>query len=129
MIVREARCACGALSARAEGDPARVSICYCGACKRRTGSAFSWNATYDAAQVEIIGASQSYTRDSEDGFWGRHHFCPSCAVGIWYEIERRPGMISIPAGAFADADFPPPRIDVYDELRCAWLPELGLPHE
>ena len=129
MMVREARCACGALSVRAQGDPVRVSVCHCGACKRRTGSAFAWNATYEAAQVEIMGPSRSYTRDSEEGFWARDHFCASCGVRIWYEIERRPGMISIPAGAFADADFPPPRVDVYDALRCPWLPELGLPHD
>ena len=47
MIVREARCARGA---RAGGDPVRLSICHCLDCKRRTGGAFSWNATYDAAR-------------------------------------------------------------------------------
>ncbi|WP_414712285.1 hypothetical protein, partial [Sphingomonas sp.] len=24
----------------------------------------------------------------------RHHFCGQCGVTIFYEIERRPGMIS-----------------------------------
>ena len=129
MTIREARCACGALRARAGGDPARVSICHCGACKRRTGSAFSWNATYDAARVEIIGPSQTHTRSSEDGHWARHHFCATCGIGVWYEIERRPGMISIPAGAFADAEFPPPHVQVYHEISCFWLPELGLPED
>lgn len=83
MIVREARCACGALSARAEDDPARLSLCH----------------------------------------------CPECGVTIAYEIERRPGMISIPAGAFADPAFPPPAIEVYDERRCPWLPDFGIPRE
>jgi hypothetical protein len=129
MTIREARCACGALSVRVTGDPVRVSLCHCLECKRRTGSAFGWNATYDAAQIEILGPYQSYARGSEDGFWVRHHFCGTCGISTWYEIERRPGMISIPAGIFADPEFPPPRIEVYEESRCLWLPDPGLPHE
>ena len=77
MIVREARRACGALGARAEGDPVRLSICHC----------------------------------------------------LAYEIERRPGMIPVPAGAFADPTFPPPTIEVYEERRCPWLPDFGIPRE
>jgi hypothetical protein len=29
--------------------------------------------------------------------------------------------------AFADPAFPPPAIQVYDERRCAWLPDFGIP--
>ena len=127
--MREARCACGALTARTEGDPVRISICHCLECKRRSGAAFGWNATFNADQVDIEGAYKSFTRGSDDGYWARHHFCPLCGVSVFYEIERRPGMISIPAGAFADPDFPPPRVEVYEERRCPWLPDLGLPHD
>ena len=130
MTIREARCACGALSARAAGDPVRISICHCLECKRRTGSAFGWNATYPADQVRIAGPYETYERGSDDGFWVRHHFCGRCGVGVWYEIERRPFMISIPAGAFADPDhFPPPGVEVYEERACPWLPDLGLPRD
>lgn len=129
MRIREARCACGALSARAEGDPVRLSVCHCRDCKRRTGSAFSWNATYAADRVGLSGAFKTFTRGSDDGFWVRHNFCAECGVTICYEIERRPNMISIPAGAFADPDLPAPGIEVYEERRCPWLPELGLRRE
>jgi hypothetical protein len=129
MTTREARCACGALSARTEGDPVRASVCHCLECKRRTGAAFGWNATFNADQVDIEGVYKSFTRGSDDGYWARHHFCPECGVIVFYEIERRPGMISIPAGTFADPDFPPPSVEVYEERRCPWLPDLGLPHD
>jgi hypothetical protein len=38
-------------------------------------------------------------------------------------------MLSIPAGAFADPAFAPPTIEVYDERRCLWLPDLGILRE
>jgi hypothetical protein len=126
---REAHCACGALSARTAGDPFRVSICHCLECKRRTGTAFGWNATFDADLVQVSGDYRTFQRDSDDGFWVRHHFCETCGVSVFYEIERRPGMISIPAGAFADPDFPAPQVEVYEEHRCPLLPEPGLPRD
>jgi len=128
-MIREAHCACGALRARAEGDPVRLSICHCLECKRRTGSAFGWNATYDAERVEISGAHKAFTRGSDDGYWGRVNFCAECGVTVFYEIERRPGMVSLPAGAFVDPDFPPPEVEVYEERACPWLPPLGLRRE
>ena len=127
--VREARCACGALKARVEGDPIRLSICHCLERKRRTGSAFGWNATWPGDRVRIEGPPKTFERGSDDGFWVRQHFCTDCGVTLFYEIERRPGMISIAAGAFADSEFPPPRIEVYEESRCPWLADPGLPHD
>ena len=91
MTIREARCARGALPARAEGDPVRLPVCHCLDCKRR-------------------------------------RFCPQCGDTVFSEIERRPGMISIPAGTFADPAFPSPT-EVYDERRCPWLPDFGIPRE
>ena len=124
MTTRTAKCTCGAVSAVATGDPIRNSVCHCLDCKRRTGSAFSWNAHWPAEQVETRGEVASYTRVSDEGFWGRHFFCPTCGDKVWYEIERRPGIISFPVGVFADPDFPPPTIEVYKE-RSPWLPTLA----
>ena len=124
MIRRTVRCGCGALTAEAVGDPVRNSICHCLDCKRRTGSAFSWNATYAEEQVTVAGEHSSFTRTSDDGFWVRDHFCPSCGGRVFYAIERRPGLISIPAGAFADPDFPAPSVEVYAE-RSPWTAPLA----
>ena len=118
---RIAACACGRLTARCAGEPARVSICHCLDCKRRTGSAFSWNATYPADRVAPSGERSSFTRSSDDGFWATNHFCPNCGATVFYEIERRPGLISIPVGAFADAAFPEPAFSVYAERKPAWI--------
>jgi hypothetical protein len=121
---REARCSCGALGATVHGEPVRISVCHCGQCKRRSGSAFAFNSVWPADQVETRGEFSTYTRSSDEGFWARFHFCPACGVTVFYEIERRPGLVSIPVGTFADPDFPPPTVEVYGELRCRWLPQL-----
>lgn len=119
-IERQASCRCGALTAICSGEPARVSICHCMVCRRRTGSAFSWNATYPEDQVQLSGERHVYTRTSDEGNYVRYNFCPTCGNTVTFALEVRPGMISLPVGAFADADFPPPDFEVFAERRSRW---------
>lgn len=122
MIERLASCSCGALAARCVGEPSRISVCHCGECKKRTGSAFSAQATYREEEVTLSGEPSTFTRHGEDGgHWVTTSFCPTCGSTVWYRIEQRPGMVSIPLGCFADANFPEPRVSVYDGLRLPWV--------
>ena len=125
MTERIATCRCGALTATCAGEPARISICHCLACKRRTGSAFSWNATYAETQVRTAGPAASYERPGDSGHINRYHFCPTCGATAFYTVGLRPGMVSIPVGAFADPDFPPPTVEVYAERRCLWIAQIA----
>jgi hypothetical protein len=35
-------------------------------------------------------------------------------------VEMRPGMVAVPAGAFASVDFPKPTVQVFDQRRVSW---------
>jgi hypothetical protein len=39
-ITRHAPCSCGRLRVEVDGEPARISVCHCLECQRRTGTAF-----------------------------------------------------------------------------------------
>jgi hypothetical protein len=71
--------------------------------------------------VRIEGESKAFTRSSEDGFWVRTSFCPNCGSTLFWEIERRPGAVSVAVGGFADPDFPEPDASLYGELAPPWL--------
>jgi hypothetical protein len=58
---RIASCTCGQLNARCMGEPVRISVCHCFECQRRTGSAFSVQATYREADVILGGSPSAYT--------------------------------------------------------------------
>ena len=99
-----------------------MSLCHCFACKARTGSAFSLNATYRDEQVEVVGEPRHYERLSEDGErWIRQAFCGACGTTLWYRIEARPGSVSIAAGCFGTRDFPPPAVEVHGDCAMAGL--------
>lgn len=123
-MTRTAACACGQLTARCEGEPVRISVCHCLDCQRRSGSVFAAQATFPADQVAISGEARAYQRFGDEGRWARFSFCPACGTTVFYEIEARPGMVSVPVGGFADPAFPPPTVSVYENRKHPWV---GLP--
>lgn len=129
MHLRKASCTCGQLTATTDAEPGRVSICHCLACQRRTGSVFGAQARFPTASVDIAGDSTCFVRVGDSGGRARFHFCPVCGDTVYYVIEAQPELVAIPVGAFADPQFPPPFVSVYEERMHGWvrLPE-GIEH-
>ena len=120
MTSRVARCSCGSLVVRTEGEPIRVSVCHCLDCQRRSGSAFAAQARFPEGNVRIEGATHEYVREGSDGS-ATFSFCPNCGGGVFYRRTAEPGRIAIPIGAFADPGFPPPTVSVFHERQHPWL--------
>jgi hypothetical protein len=87
MTKRYGACSCEQLRLTAEGEPVRISICHCLACQRRTGSAFSVQARFDAERVRIEGRYSEYVRVSDKGETRSFFFCPECGATVFYETE------------------------------------------
>ncbi len=64
---RTATCSCGQVSVTCMGEPAKVSLCHCLACQKRTGSTYGIAAFFAAAAVAASGETQAYTRASDSG--------------------------------------------------------------
>jgi hypothetical protein len=129
MGARHAACSCEQLHLTVEGDAVRVSVCHCLACQRRTGSAFGVQARFPADQVRIEGSSHQYVRISDHGEARIFRFCPECGATVFYTTESAPELIAVPVGAFADPEFPPPMVSVWEERRHPWLELPGVPPE
>ncbi len=121
-MVRTAACHCGKLTVSCNGEPAKISLCHCFDCQKRTGSLFSVAAFYPRAEVEIItGDANSFRRTSASGFDVTFHFCPDCGSNLWWEADRLPNLIAVAAGSFADSNFPMPEQAVWAEGQHHWL--------
>lgn len=121
---RTAFCSCGQLGIEVQGEPRSVGVCHCLACQRRTGSVFAALASF-AAPYKVIGRAAEYVRDGDQGARFRFRFCPVCGTNLFHTEEGEEGGVGVAVGAFADPDFPPPRISIYESRRHAWvrLPE------
>ena len=61
MITRRAACNCGQLNLTIEGEPARISMCHCLECQRRTGAVISNQARFAREQITFAGQSTAWT--------------------------------------------------------------------
>lgn len=121
---RTASCNCGALTATATGEPAMVAMCSCGACQRRSGSAFAYSSFWNDEQVTLSGEPSSWTRTADSGHPNTYFFCPTCGTILWSR-GRRANMVNIAAGAFVDPDFPAPERAVWNEQRHGWIDHIA----
>ena len=121
IIMRTATCSCGQLSIKCSGEPTLVAQCHCLACQRRTGSTYGIGAFFPRAGVNVSGAEKTFTRQSDSGYPIVFHFCPECGSNVYWEPRRKPEVVAIAAGAFADPTFPGPTKEVFIEHRHHWL--------
>ncbi|TPL22735.1 MULTISPECIES: GFA family protein [unclassified Mesorhizobium] len=121
MTSRIARCACGQLQIRCPQQPAKISLCHCLDCQRRTGSPFGIAAFFDADAIDIDGSSQIFRRNSDSGFPVTFHFCGHCGSTVFWYPSRKPEAVAVAVGCFADPSFPAPTQAVYGESRHDWV--------
>lgn len=119
---REASCACGRLRLTCQGEPIRISLCHCLDCQKRTGSVFGTQARFRRADVtRIEGESTPFTRQGDSGGTVTFHFCPHCGSTVYWELSGVPDAYAVAVGAFADPQFPAPRVSVYESRRHDWV--------
>ena len=107
-----------------EGEPRGVGVCHCLACQRRTGSVFAALASF-AAPFKVIGTATEYLRTGDQGAQFLFRFCPVCGTTVFHTEVGYDKSVSVAVGAFADPQFPAPKVSVYDCRRHSWvrLPE------
>src|SRR5437016_2677302 len=121
MSTRYAACSCEQIRLTIEGEPARISMCHCLACQRRTGAVVSNQARFPRDRVTIAGKAATWTRTAESGSAVTFHFCPTCGSTVYWESESFPEYIAVAIGNFADPCFPAPTIAVWEESRHPWV--------
>lgn len=120
MSSRTASCSCGQLRIEVEWPPRGVGVCHCLACQRRTGSVFAALASFIAA-FSVFGNATEYARTGDQGARFIFRFCPICGTNLFHTEEGATESVSVAVGAFADPQFPPPQVSVYDSRRHAWV--------
>jgi hypothetical protein len=121
MVTRTAACSCGQLNITVQGEPRVVGLCHRLACQRRTGGVFAALASF-APPYQVSGVATEYVRAGDAGAKFRFRFCPVCGSSVFHTeegFEQR--SVAVAVGAFADPDFPPPRVSVYTDRKHAWV--------
>ncbi|WP_353621357.1 GFA family protein [Variovorax saccharolyticus] len=118
---RQGLCACAGLRVLVEGEAQTVVACHCLECQRRTGSIFGMGAYCLDEQVVLTGDCREFTRFLDTSHTVTAQFCPSCGSTLIWRSSRRPGLVGVSVGAFADPQFPCPNLSVWEQTRHGWL--------
>jgi hypothetical protein len=118
---RTGTCRCGAVRVACEGEPVRVSICHCRACKQRSGSAFAAQVRFPEAQVTVSGETGAWVRTADSGNRVTYHFCPLCGSTAHYDVDAQPGIVAVPLGNFTEPHNYRPGFSVWESRRLDWV--------
>lgn len=119
---RKASCHCGQLEVICESEPARVIMCHCEPCQRRTGSSYILGAWFEQSAFSAKGEEKLYRRTGDQGIESIYHFCPTCGSNVYWEAPSAfAGMVAVAVGCFNDPDFPKPDFSLYGKRRLCWV--------
>jgi len=112
------------------GEPARVSVCHCLNCQKRSGSAFAAQARWPRDRIRIAGESKTFVKVADSGNKATFHFCPDCGSDVYYEIDGKfddkfNDLIAIPIGTFDDPFVLTPAYSVWESRKHPWVEIVG----
>lgn len=117
-MVRKAICCCGASSIEVSGEPTLNGVCHCENCKRRTGSAFGWQAYFRDTQVIATQGDFSHHRIRDEQ---ERSFCRHCGTTLFWKSSFMPDQTGIAAGTFIDPPLPDPSVEAACHQCVGWL--------
>ena len=103
------------------GDLESVDVCHCPTLSASHGGRRPFRLRLSENSSSVEGDNNVYERDTASGLKIRFHFCPNCGSNVFSEGDRSPNSYGITVGSFADPDFPPPTLSIWEEAMHPWL--------
>ena len=113
-------CLCGALRYEAQGEPMYMGHCYCGDCRKASGSGFIPFMAFAAASVRFSGETLQFKSKSFRGGESVRNSCPVCGGLVFGGIVGVDESHTVYAGSLDDPSRFSPRIAIFDRDRPAW---------
>src|ERR1700710_1143772 len=76
--VHSGGCRCGALRYEADGEPLFAGFCFCGECRKASGSGFVPFMGFASSAVRISGEARQVRSTSIKGSEAVRNICPQC---------------------------------------------------
>jgi hypothetical protein len=113
-------CLCGALRYEAEGGPTYSGHCYCGDCRRASGSGFIPFMGFPSSALRFSGTSQTFTSKSASGGDAVRNFCSVCGSLVFGGVIGKSESHTIYAGSLDDPSSFHPTMAIFTRGRPAW---------
>jgi hypothetical protein len=112
-------CLCGALRYAATGAPVFAGLCYCGDCRKASGSAFIGFMGFNPEQITVTGDTRRHSSPAANGNIAVRNFCATCnslVFGGGHDL----GMVNVYAGSLDDPAQFQPAIAIFIRDKAHW---------
>jgi hypothetical protein len=124
------QCLCGNVKFTANGEVAVQANCHCVDCRQTTGATFATLLFMQHSDVQITGATKSFSHSVDSGNTLSKHFCPNCGSQVYGTSKNNPQMIALRAGCINEQEVVKPQINVFagSKMDCTIMnPDLPAP--
>jgi len=121
-------CLCGGVRFRIDGELRSARYCHCTRCQRRTGTAASPQARFDAADLGFLSGEELVKAwRPPDGF--AKMFCSECGSSLFSRSQQDPQVMSVRLGVLDGEHGIRPEMRQYVASAATWepIPDDGLP--
>jgi hypothetical protein len=120
-------CLCGAIRYEAEGEPNLAGYCFCGDCRKASGSGFIPFMGFSRNALTFSGQTRMHRSPAASGRESVRNFCPTCGGLVFGGEVGVSESFTIYAGSLDDASAFHPTIGIFARDRPAWVvPPPGL---
>jgi hypothetical protein len=113
-------CLCGALRYEAEGAPLFEGYCFCGDCRKASGSGFIPFMGFRSSAVRFRGETRRFVSKSARGGDAVRNSCPVCHSLVFGGEVGKDDSFTIYAGSLDDPSSFRPKIAIFARQRPPW---------
>ena len=114
-------CLCGAVRYEARGDPTQQGYCFCGDCRKASGSGYIPFLSFPASSVRISGETRRSVAKSLRGGDAVRNHCATCGGLVFGGIVGRDSAHTIYAGSLDEPALFHPRIALFLRDKPDWV--------
>ena len=120
-------CHCGAITYRANVDPAKVAICHCTDCQKLSGTAFRTVVQIPDADFELLtGTPKTYVKIAQSGNKRAQTFCGTCGSPLWAtSVGDGPKVLGLRLGTVRQRAELKPQVQIFSDEAMGWLGDIA----
>ena len=119
----EGGCLCGAVRYSSDAEPVAQVVCHCEACRRISGSTYSFNVAIPEDSLTVEGEVATY--EDMSGSSGQpmyRRFCPKCGSSLYGGGPAYGPLYFIKAGTLDDPGWVKPETHIWTSEKLDWTP-------
>ena len=113
-------CLCGALRYEADGEPLYAGYCFCGDCRKASGSGFIPFMGFPRSALRVTGEARKFIVRSARGTDAVRNSCPVCSSLVFGGELGKDDQFTIYAGSFDDPGAFRPTMAIFARDRPHW---------